>query len=262
MKSSIVRAVPFLLLLLLVFPASLYAISVFDVIRLTQEKYSDREIIRIIQITDSRFALKADDTSRLKKEGVTESVIREMLARPASDKGNAPQAQSAPRPSRSSASSTASRDSAGRTAPSDVSMPSRAPAAVLDEIVRLTKAGLSDETVLAYAKAHRADLPAVLPSDRLNWLRDSGVSRNVILYLTAIDVRASADGPPESTYYESDEAQNAPQTAPSEPPPSSVYPPRDYPQDGGQYDPNYADGGSYPVDPGYGDGYGGGGGGY
>src|SRR5262249_4896134 len=233
MKPSTSRAVPFLLLVLLLsFPASLSAISVFDVIRLTQEKYSDREIIRIIQLTDSRFALKADDTARLKQEGVTESVIREMLSRPASDKGNVPPPQSAARPSRSSASSKDSansvpRDSSRNVAPAEPPAPSRDPAAILDEIVRLTKAGLSDETVLAYAKAHRGDLPAVLPAERLNWLRDSGVSRNVILYLTAIDVRASADGSPEGAYYESDEAQNVPQTAPAEPPPSSVYPPRD-----------------------------------
>src|SRR5262249_42861303 len=207
MKPSTSRAVPFLLLLLLlVFPASLSAISVFDVIRLTQEKYSDREIIRIIQLTDSRFALKADDTARLKQEGVTESVIREMLSRPASDKGNVPPPQSAARPSRSSAKDSANavpRDSSRNVAPAEPPAPSRDPAAILDEIVRLTKAGLSDETVLAYAKAHRGDLPAVLPAERLNWLRDSGVSRNVILYLTAIDVRASADGSPEDTYYES-----------------------------------------------------------
>src|SRR5262249_34177527 len=163
---------------------------------------SDREIIRIIQLTDSRFALKAEDTARLKKEGVAESVIREMLTRPASDKANVQPPQSAARPSRSSASSkdsanTAPRDAA-RSAPSaELAPPSRDPAAILDEIVRLTKVGLSDETVLAYAKAHRGDLPAVLPAERLNWLRDSGVSRNVILYLTAIDVRASAEGSPE-----------------------------------------------------------------
>ena len=40
-----------------------------------------QEILRIIQSTDSRFVLTAEDTARLKKEGVKESVIREMLSR-------------------------------------------------------------------------------------------------------------------------------------------------------------------------------------
>jgi hypothetical protein len=64
-------------------PASLGAISVFDVIRLSQGRYSDAEIIRLIQTTDSRFVLSAEDTVRLREAGVTESVIREMLSRPA-----------------------------------------------------------------------------------------------------------------------------------------------------------------------------------
>jgi hypothetical protein len=83
MKPSIFPPLRLLIVLLILVPASLAAISVFDVIRLSQGGYSDAEIIRLIQTTDSRFVLSAEDTVRLREAGVTESVIREMLTRPA-----------------------------------------------------------------------------------------------------------------------------------------------------------------------------------
>ena len=83
MKPSGSPAVVVLILFLALLPASLGAISVFDVIRLSQGRYSDEEIIRLIQTTDSRFVLSAEDTIRLRQAGVTEAVIREMLERPA-----------------------------------------------------------------------------------------------------------------------------------------------------------------------------------
>ena len=101
MKLSGSPAVPFLVLLAVLLPASLAAISVFDVIRLSQGRYSDEEIIRLIETTDSRFVLSAEDTVRLRKEGVTESVIREMLSRPAPQQ---PQQKSEPPRSGSAAS--------------------------------------------------------------------------------------------------------------------------------------------------------------
>jgi hypothetical protein len=83
MKPAASPPVPALILLLALLPAALHAISVFDVIRLSQGRYSDAEIIRLIQTTDSRFVLSAEDSVRLREAGVTESVIREMLSRPA-----------------------------------------------------------------------------------------------------------------------------------------------------------------------------------
>ena len=260
MKPLKVRAIPFLLLLLLLVPAAMSAISVFDVIRLTQEKYPDREIIRIIQLTDSRFVLKAEDTSRLKKEGVSEGVIREMLSRPApaQDRPAVSAAQPAQHAPKSSRSSSASRDAA-RSAPSELPATSRTPAEVLDEIVKLTKAGLGDETVLAYAKAHRSELPAVLPNDRLNYLRDSGVSRTVILYLTAIDVRASGESPADDAVYamgQADDqaeqpypppaAQQAPAPSPAEEWPDVAY--DGEASEGGSYDAGYTGLNSYGND--------------
>src|ERR1700693_5285932 len=92
MKLSGSSAVPVLISLLLLLPASLAAISVFDVIRLSQGRYSDEEIIRLIQTTDSRFVLSAEDTVRLREAGVTEGVIREMLSRPAPRQDSEPTA--------------------------------------------------------------------------------------------------------------------------------------------------------------------------
>lgn len=71
---------------------------------------------------------------------------------------------------------------------------SRKPATLLEDLVRLTKAGSSDVTVLAYAKAHRLELPPEVSDNDLRWLRDSGVSETVVRYMTAIDVRASDEG--------------------------------------------------------------------
>ncbi len=99
MKLSGIAATSVLLLLVL-FPAPLAAISVFDVIRLSQERYADEEIIRLIRTTDSRFVLTAEDTIRLRKEGVTEAVIREMLSRPAPKReGQVPASEGAAKPS-------------------------------------------------------------------------------------------------------------------------------------------------------------------
>jgi len=101
MKTSGVTATSVLLLLLVLLPASLAAISVFDVIRLSQERYADEEIIRLIRTTDSRFVLSAEDSIRLRKEGVTEAVIREMLSRPAPKReGSPPAPEGSAEPSR------------------------------------------------------------------------------------------------------------------------------------------------------------------
>jgi len=111
MKLTGSQAIPVLILLLALLPASLAAISVFDVIRLSQERYSDEEIIRLIQTTDSRFVLSAEDTVRLRKAGVTEGVIREMLSRPAPQREPGPPLpESAMNPSRSPATVRGSGD--------------------------------------------------------------------------------------------------------------------------------------------------------
>jgi hypothetical protein len=93
----------------------------------------------------------------------------------------------------------------------------REPAPLLEELARLTKAGFSDETVLIYAKAHRAEAPSLIAADDLLWLRESGVSEAVTRYMTAIDVRVSDQGGEEDVAYESAEAAVYPSAAYSYP---------------------------------------------
>jgi len=116
----------------------------------------------------------------------------------------------------------------------DSRRPSSESPALLQDLVRMTNAGLSDETVLAYAKAHRVELPPEVNADDLLWLRRSGVSETVVRYMAAIDVRASDAGAEEGAAYDSEEAASY-SSAPD----------------------SYSDGGY-----GYGYGYGGYGGGY
>lgn len=83
---------------------------------------------------------------------------------------------------------------------------SRQRPSVLQDLVRMTNAKMSDETILAYAKARRVELPPEVSADDLLWLRRSGVSEKVILYMTAIDVRASDGAEGEDVAYDSGEA--------------------------------------------------------
>src|SRR6202158_2108844 len=80
------------------------------------------------------------------------------------------------------------------------SLPNK-PATRLQDLVRMTRAGSSDVAVLAYAKAHRAELPPEVSDSDLRWLRNSGVSETVVGYMTAIDVRASSEGAQEDMAY-------------------------------------------------------------
>lgn len=58
----------------------------------------------------------------------------------------------------------------------------------LNDVVRMTKAGLSDATIVAYVKARRARLDSELSADDLIHLRRSGVTETVIQYLARIRV--------------------------------------------------------------------------
>ncbi len=110
---------------------------------------------------------------------------------------------------------------------------------LFQDLVRMTKAGLSEATVLEYAKAHRAELPSEISADDLIWLRKSGVSESVVRYMSAIDVRASGDytEQEEDVPYDSRAAERYPAA------PEDSYPVADY--NGGYPDTDY-DYGSYP----------------
>jgi hypothetical protein len=74
-------------------------------------------------------------------------------------------------------------------APNESPPPRATASTLLEDLVRMTRAASSDAAVLAYARAHRAELPAELPDSSLRWLRASGVSERVVRYMSAIDVR-------------------------------------------------------------------------
>lgn len=56
-----------------------FALTVYDVIQLSRKNYSDDDITALIQVTDSAFALKAADVTRLMELGVSERVVQAML---------------------------------------------------------------------------------------------------------------------------------------------------------------------------------------
>ena len=67
------------LFLILVVSARATAMTVYDVIQLSNNSYSDQDIIALIEATDSAFELNADDISSLVELGVSEPVIQVML---------------------------------------------------------------------------------------------------------------------------------------------------------------------------------------
>lgn len=66
---------------------------------------------------------------------------------------------------------------------------------LLDEVVAMSRAGLSDTTIVAYVKARRARLDTDLSADDLIRLQRAGVSDEVIGYIAgAADIEAPVSG--------------------------------------------------------------------
>jgi hypothetical protein len=104
---------------------------------------------------------------------------------------------------------------------------------VLDEIVHMSQAGAPEDTVLAYAQAHRAELPSRVSDADLQWLRQAGVSERAVRYLRAVDVRIPEGAGPQG--YPNGYAETAP--------PRYSAPPQDQ-----GYDQAYADNGYVGYD--------------
>lgn len=80
------RCAPWILFaLLLAVPSSSWAISLYDVVRLSQNGYSDEVIIELIDDTGARFQLDADSLVTLKEAGVSERVIQALIKATATD---------------------------------------------------------------------------------------------------------------------------------------------------------------------------------
>ena len=57
---------------------------------------------------------------------------------------------------------------------------------LLNEVVRMSNAGIGNETIIAYVKARQARLEGVLTADDLIALRESGVGEPVINFLASV----------------------------------------------------------------------------
>ena len=64
------------------FASLAWAVSIYDVIELSRQGYSDEEVVKIIRSTGSVFELTAEDIPRLKNLGVSDAIIRSMLMEP------------------------------------------------------------------------------------------------------------------------------------------------------------------------------------
>lgn len=71
------------------------------------------------------------------------------------------------------------------------------PAGVLGDAARLKAKGADDATVLAYLRAHEADLPSVIDADDVRQLRKAGAGKSVVSYLAtvaAVDIGETGEG--------------------------------------------------------------------
>jgi hypothetical protein len=75
---------------------------------------------------------------------------------------------------------------------------------LLNDVVEMTRAGLSDETIIAYVGARRIRLDADVNAGDLIRLRQSGVSENVVRYIAgAAGIEGSPSGPAREMTYDS-----------------------------------------------------------
>jgi len=125
-----------------------------EIIKLVQAQMNDDIILAYIK--NSGFTLTANDIVYLTKEGIPQDVISELL------KTSPPPAQPEPNPP-----------------PSVVPTPTLPPA--LQNIIRLTKAGVSDDIILAYIKNSGSTF--TLTADDILYLKAQGLSEKVIAAL-------------------------------------------------------------------------------
>ncbi len=79
MAISYLRAVVTGTVIAMVLCGQAFALTIYDVIQLSDKNYSDDDIIALLQATNSAFEIKAEDIPRLMELGVSETVIQAML---------------------------------------------------------------------------------------------------------------------------------------------------------------------------------------
>jgi hypothetical protein len=71
------------------------------------------------------------------------------------------------------------------------------PAGPLGEAIRMKSQGAGDAAVIAYLRAHEAELPAVVDSEDVKQLRKAGAGKSVVAYLAtaaAVDIGETGEG--------------------------------------------------------------------
>lgn len=86
---------------------------------------------------------------------------------------------------------------------------------LLDDVVQMTRAGLSESTIIAYVKARRSRLDAEVSADDLIQLRRAGVSENVVRYIAGAVNLQTPDGSDREVAYPS-EGGSASSVAPAD----------------------------------------------
>jgi hypothetical protein len=87
-RAAVVRPVILFLILLCVPVAPALAVNIYDVVELTRRGYSEKEIVGIIDATESVFELTSGDVQGLKNLGISSPVIEAMMKRSGSPDQN------------------------------------------------------------------------------------------------------------------------------------------------------------------------------
>ena len=146
------------------------ALTVFDIIQLSDKKYSNDEIIALIQDTDSAFELQAVDIPRLMKLGISETVIQTMLKTVHKETGANP-----------AASSVAGHHNAPISPISDETVPAdSASESNLVAPAQIIAGGSFDfEPILETRSGHHRHSAVYLAGVRLLVLRDEGAFSSI-----------------------------------------------------------------------------------
>ena len=136
------RAACAALALLVGFSQTTAAVSLFDVIEMTKNGYSDIEITKLMAVTGARFEIDALGLMTLTDAGVEESVISRML-----DDGGVP--------------------------------PNQISEIAADQMVTLRESGFSEEMILKFVKHRNVCIP--LPDDGVRRLQQAGFSPSFML---------------------------------------------------------------------------------
>ena len=146
-----------------------YALSVYDVIQLSRQGYSNQDIVKLIEVTGSAFELRAEDISRLNDLGISEPIIQAMLkATPPEHPPESNSAQGAGRKPAKPASSPGHHETDSDSHPTSVITPQTTPKKASGFEI------FSSESFLEEAAGGHRHQAVTLSGIRVMVLRDEG----------------------------------------------------------------------------------------